>query len=372
VLVDAETTLGVDQTNDFLNHAYIHYLWGRTLRFKGEYLRAEQRFSQAIHDYRKEAELRKGPVHRLVLRAMQGQARAMRLRASTLPNEGAAKKLRIQVAKLLHDARAEAENLKASLHDRAKILIGQAYLALDDRNYEGDTGAKQQTEEILKLYSSDGDTDPSILSRVHLLRFKIDIALMTSSYARHRSGHMEAGIQEAAAALQFAEQANNRRLRARAYIAQGHVALLRIPHGDILTAREWAAKAEKELTVADQDYIRTELSELKERLDEDPQIFKIDFPFTLTDLYRTKLPDGEYTGGLDDFVKHRLKEHIIQKIFLNFENATQMRTKIGTAPETSRMAVGKLDTEEARKWLNSGPKKDGDDDVISADGGRAA
>jgi tetratricopeptide (TPR) repeat protein len=330
ILKTAETCLR--DTGDILNKAYIQYLWGRTFRFRGKYADAAECFRHAAQQYSDEAVLRGGTPHRIILRALHGEARTQRLSAAS-PKlaPGMRSELRNKVSMILSDARAMAEKLDARPHDKAKIWLGEAYLAFDNGDHDG---ALTQSEAILKAYSS-SPKDASILSRVHLLRFKIHIAFLEQR--SNREYHRKAAATEVALALEFGKQQTSHRILARAYIAQGHFALVSTPcGGGVEEARVHAATAEGLLHSEDQDYLRVELKALKAQLVDGAPPLALSFPHS--ELYRK---------NLKKIVDQRIKPEIIRGTYHLYHSPADMKKKTGIATRTINEALKSL---PERKW----------------------
>ena len=204
-------------SGDTLNKAYVLYLKARSLRFQGRYDEAASCFAQSVILYEEDAVDAHKPEYRIILRALQGQARARRLSAlyDNISDQDRLAK-RKEAAELLNRADAMADTMKAGLHDRAKIWLGQAYLALDEGR---PIDARRQATQIST--KTEKFQDDVMRSRVHLLRFKICCVLLAGARPDADTATIiRDAAKEADWSLKSAEDTSHRRVTARSLIAK--------------------------------------------------------------------------------------------------------------------------------------------------------
>lgn len=248
------------KTSDGINQAYVQYLRGRTLRFKGLYELGAERFAESVSLYKVESKERGGHPHGIIVRALAGQARCLRLLAQKLEMDSRRRDaLREEAKRLLVEAQGLTKLLKSSFHDRARIRIGRAQIDIDSQHL---TDAHKEADRLAE--ESAGQENMVILARVNLLNFRIAQKLVLQEASQKNIQRL---IDSADAAVKCAANTEHRRIKARALIARGNA---RVVNRDLEGARRDWIEAAQSLLDSDKDYLREEFDALESLLKAPP------------------------------------------------------------------------------------------------------
>ena len=281
ILKEAETAL-LD-TDDFVTRGNIQSAYGRIARRQGRYEQALQHFANSIEEYKK-----RNPQHRNLARALANIAFVKRLIAVRL-----GKKIDREVARRLKTTgsavrpaappkvreRAHLEKLRAE----ALAELAQAeeiYARYDDHR---GLGTVHVDRGLLYLDSGDLDSaaaegaaayrlgedkkDVILEARARILQSRVDNAKFEEQVEEKSdlSQRAQTALDFAREAVELAKHTQNRRLLARAHIAQGFV-LANDFFGDPHAAGECCDRAAALLRPEGQDYVWEDLQALRRKL----------------------------------------------------------------------------------------------------------
>jgi len=280
-LREAETAL-LD-TDDFVSRGNIHSAYGRIARRQGRYEQALQHFASSIEDYTK-----RNPRHRNLARALANMAFVKRLIALRL-----GKKIDREVARRLNTKgravrsvafpkvreRAHLEKLRVEALAHL-VHAEEVYACYDDHRGLGTVHVDRGL-----LYLDSGDLDAAaaqgatayrlgedkkdfiLQARARILQSTVENARFDEQVEEKSelSQRAQVALDFAREAVEFAKHTQNRRLQARAHIAQGFV-LASDFFGDPHAASECCDRAAALLKPEGQDYIWEDLQALRRKL----------------------------------------------------------------------------------------------------------
>jgi len=280
-LKEAETAL-LD-ADDFVTRGNIQSAYGRIARRQGRYEQALQHFANSVEEYKK-----RNPQHRNLARALANIALVKRLIAVRL-----GKKMDREAAQRLKTARGAVRPAPPPrVRERAQLekLRAEALAHLDQAEgiyarYDDHRGLGTVHVDRGLLYLDDGDLDAAAAEGAAAYRLgedKKDFLLEARArilQSRVENGRFEEQVEEkselsqrAQVALDFAHEAvelakhtQNRRLLARAHIAQGFV-LANDFFSDPQAAGECCDRASALLKPQGQDYVWEDLQLLRRKL----------------------------------------------------------------------------------------------------------
>ena len=281
ILKEAETAL-LD-TDDFVTRGNIQSAYGRIARRQGRYEQALQHFASSIEEYKK-----RNPQHRNLARALANIAFVKRLIAVRL-----GKKIDREVVRRLKTTgravrpvappkvreRAHLEKLRAE----ALAHLAQAevvYARYDDHRGLGtvhvDRGLLYLDSGDLDAAAAEGTTayrlgedkkDVILEARARILQSRVENAKFEEQVEEKSdlSQRAQVALDFAREAVELAKHTQNRRLLARAHIAQGFV-LANDFFGDPHAAGECCDRAAALLRPEGQDYVWEDLQALRRKL----------------------------------------------------------------------------------------------------------
>jgi tetratricopeptide (TPR) repeat protein len=281
ILKEAEAAL--QDTDDYVTRGNIHSAYGRIARRQGRYEQALGHFANSIEEYKK-----RNPQHRNLARALANIAFVKRLIAVRL-----GKKIDREVARRLKTTGSAVKPISApKLREREHLeklrLEAMAHLAQAEGIYgrcDEHRGLGTVHVDRGLLYLDSGDLDAAAAEGAAAFRLaedKKDVILEARArilQSRVENAKFEEQVEEksdlsqrAQAALDFAREAvelakhtQNRRLLARAHIAQGLV-LANDFFSDPHAAGECCDRAAALLRPEGQDYVWEDLQALRRKL----------------------------------------------------------------------------------------------------------
>ncbi|HXW16643.1 MAG TPA: hypothetical protein VEN79_19195, partial [Terriglobia bacterium] len=280
ILKEAETAL-LD-TDDFVTRGNIQSAYGRIARRQGRYEQALLHFASSIEEYKK-----RNPQHRNLGRVLANIAFVKRLIAVRL-----GKKIDREVARRLKTSGSGVRPVTPQARERAHLekLRGEALTHLSQAEvvyarYDDHRGLGTVHVDRGLLYLDSGDLDAAAVEGATAYRLgedKKDVILEARArilQSRVENAKFEEQVedksdlsQRAQVAMDFAHEAvelakhtQNRRLLARAHIAQGFV-LANDFFGDPHAAAECCDRAAALLRPEGQDYVWEDLQALRRKL----------------------------------------------------------------------------------------------------------
>ena len=281
ILKEAESSL-LD-TDDFVTRGNIHSAYGRIARRQGRYEQALQHFARSIEEYTK-----RNPQHRNLGRALANIAFVKRLIAVRI-----GKKIDREVGRRLKMTRRAVKTVAPpKLRDRAQLerLRNEAMVHLAQAQeiyarYDDHRGLGTVHVDRGMLYLDGGDLDTAAVegatafhlgedrkdyileARARILQSWVENAKFDEQVEEKSdlSQRAQVALEFAREAVEFAKHTQNRRLLARAYIAQGFV-LVNEFFGDPHAAGECCDRAAALLKPEGQDYIWEDLQVLRRKL----------------------------------------------------------------------------------------------------------
>ena len=281
ILREAETAL--EDTDDFVTRGNIHSAYGRIARRQGRYEQALHHFASSIEDYKK-----RDPQHRNLARALANIAFVKRLIALRL-----GRKIDREVARRLKatgraiqpvlppKARERTHLEKLRVEALAHLAQAQSIYARHD-DHRG-LGTVHVDRGLLYLDSGDLDTaaaegaaafnlgqdkkDFILEARACILQATVENARFEEQVEEkpNLSQRAQVALDFAREAVEFAKHTQNRRLLARAHLAQGAV-LANDFFNDPHAAGECCDRAAALLRPEGQDYVWEELQGLRRKL----------------------------------------------------------------------------------------------------------
>jgi tetratricopeptide (TPR) repeat protein len=281
ILKEAETAL-LD-SDDFVTRGNIQSFYGRIARRQGRYEQALQHFANSIDEYKK-----RNPQHRNLGRALANIAFVKRLIAVRL-----GKKIDREVAQRLKTATSAARPVAPpKLRERAHLgkLRAEALAHLSQAEeiyarYDDHRGLGTVHVDRGLLYLDSGDLDAAaaegaaayrlgeekkdviLEARARILQSWVDNAKFEEQVEEKSdlSQRAQTALDFAREAVELSKHTQNRRLLARAHIAQGFV-LANDFFGDVHAAGECFDRAAALLKPEGQDYVWEDLQALRRKL----------------------------------------------------------------------------------------------------------
>jgi tetratricopeptide (TPR) repeat protein len=281
ILKGAETVL--IETDDYVTRGNIQSAYGRIARRQGRYDQAIQHFADSIEEYRK-----RNPQHRNLARALANIAfvkRLIALRLARKIDREAARRLKTASRGTTHTApfkpreRGHLEKLRAeAFEDLAQaekvylrrndhrglgtVHVNRGLLCLDSGDLDG---AASQGAAAYRL--GEDKNDFILEARARILQSMVENARFEEQIEERAdlSHRAQIALDFAREAVESAKHTQNRRLLARAYIAQGFV-LANDFFGEPHSAGECCDRAAALLKPEGQDYIWEDLQALKKKL----------------------------------------------------------------------------------------------------------
>ena len=277
-----ESEAALRETDDYVTRGNIQSAYGRIARRQGRYDQAIQHFANSTEEYQK-----RNPQHRNLARALANIAFVKRLIAVRLgkkidaevarrlktnvrraASHGPRLKERAHLERLRAEALAhlgEAEKIYAHHNDHrglGTVHVDRGLLCLDSGELE--TAASEATT---AYHLGEDKKDLILQARARILQSTVEIAkfeeqIEEKSDLSHRA---QIALDFAREAVEFAKHTQNRRLQARAYIAQGFV-LANDFFSDPHSAGDCCDRAAALLRPQGQDYIWEDLQVLRRKL----------------------------------------------------------------------------------------------------------
>jgi tetratricopeptide (TPR) repeat protein len=301
---------------------------GRFIRRSGDYTAALKQFELAIEIYSE-----RHFQHPNLARALVNAAYAKRLIALDIKPKMRGGQARGSVhARYLQLIREALELLQKAgeiyaLHSHQRgsgsVLVNAGQLHLES----GDTD--QASAEAHKAYlAGEKRHDLILMSRARNLQSSVELA-RSEEHGEERqdvSKHATLAARYSEHAIRMAEQTQNKRLIAEAYIGRGLVAADDF-FQEFELAKDLAAKASALLTVDDRDHLFKELVALKEKV---LRSMAIDQTLRLWS-------DGQLGGKTFRQVEEEFAELIIPKVWVNLgRNVTRVATQLSISPKKVR------------------------------------
>jgi tetratricopeptide (TPR) repeat protein len=281
ILKEAETAL-LD-SDDFITRGNIHSAYGRIARRQGRYEQALQHFASSIEEYKK-----RNPQHRNLSRVLANVAFVKRLIAVRLGRKidrEVARRLKVTgsgvrpVAAPKVRERAQMEKL------RAEALADLAQAEAISARYDDHRGLGTVHVDRGLLYLDSGDLDSAaaegaaahrlgedkkdfiLEARARILQSRVENAKFEEQVEEKSdlSQRAQVALDFAREAVELAKHTQNRRLLARAHIAQGFV-LANDFFADPNAAGECCDRAAALLRPEGQDYVWEDLQALRRKL----------------------------------------------------------------------------------------------------------
>ncbi len=281
ILKEAEAVLL--ETDDYVTRGNIQSAYGRIARREGKYAQALQHFANAIEEYKK-----RDPQHRNLARSLANMAFVKRLIALQLRKKidaGVARRWksgkrepgraafykpqervrfeRLREEALAHLAAAEAIYSRHNDHRGAgTVHVNYGYLYLDSGDLDQ---AASQAAEAYQL--GEEKKDYILVARARILQCTVENAKFEEQIEDRSdpSHHAQLAGDFARDAVEFAKHTQNRRLLAKAYVAQG-LTLSNDFFNDPDAARQCCDRATAVLKPESQDYVWEDLQTLKGKL----------------------------------------------------------------------------------------------------------
>jgi tetratricopeptide (TPR) repeat protein len=281
ILKEAEAVLL--ETDDYVTRGNIQSAYGRIARRQGRYDQAIQHFADSIEEYKK-----RNPQHRNLARALANIAfvkrliavrlgkkidrevsRHLKVAASHEPARVAQPKLRerVHLERIRAEAfehLAEAEEIYARYNDHrglGTVHVDRGLLSLDGGDLDAaasEGGAAYRLAEDKK--------DFILEARARILQSTVENARFEEQIEDKSEGQRaQVALDFAREAVECAKHTQNRRLLARAYIAQGFV-LANDFFGDPQSAGDSCDRAAALLKPEGQDYVWEDLQALRRKL----------------------------------------------------------------------------------------------------------
>jgi tetratricopeptide (TPR) repeat protein len=301
---------------------------GRYVRRSGEYTKALEHFQQAIDLYSKHS-----PNHSNLARALVNASYVKRLIAIDLSQstkEGRARgvhhdrylKICAEALDLLHRA-GEIYALNSHRSGRGSVLVNAGHLHLDRDDID------RASEEAAKAFALGQEKhDVILMARARTLQAAIKNKQVEEQVgeAEDIASFANAAAQFADEAVVFAQQTQNKRLLAGAYIARGSTAANEF-FAEWESAKQFASLAGELLSPDDRDHLSKELAVLKSRI-----LRAIGIDQTLRSWSDGLTGDKTFQQVTEEFA-----EIVIPKVWLRQErNITRVAAKLSISPKKVR------------------------------------
>ena len=264
--------------------------------------------------------LRTGPSSDFeILRVLENHAKSLRLRARSTLDKLQKGQLLEAAKERLSEALTIADSIEAGVDERARIWIGQGYLALDTRDRHS-----FKLISVMLLKECANLLDNVVWARIHLLLFRSTYQRL-DFMERIDPPFLESAAMHAREATKFARNTQHRRIIARAEIARGLVTL-KLGPSEVDRADRFADAADDQLEAYDQDYVRDELLELRRKIDQAKG--RPSNPLIVYYL------DDVYEKNITDLIENDLKKKIIQRTQHLYNSIRDMRDRTGLSQET--------------------------------------
>jgi tetratricopeptide (TPR) repeat protein len=325
LLDEAEDELRV--TGHALSLGNIESARGRFIRRSGDYTLALEHFERAIaifsetqanHPNLARALVNAAYVKRLIALDMQAQWKGEHVR-------GAVHAEYLQVLREALQLLRKARDIYA-LHQYqggiASVLINAGHLHLES----GETDeAFTESEEAFALAQERHDV--ILMARSRILQAAVELAHAEElGESPGTAFHAHRAVQYADEAIELAQQTQNRRMLAGAYLARGSAAADYFPP-EWEVARDYASKAAALLTEDDRDHLVTELSRLKAKI----------LRSTGIDQTLRLWSDGQLGNKTFQQIQEEFAELVIPKVWNSVgKNVTLVAQKLSISPKKIR------------------------------------
>jgi tetratricopeptide (TPR) repeat protein len=309
---------------------------GNILSFQGRLYREERQYEKAL-ECSNEAIVAYGehdPGHRNVARCHINNGFVYRLLARDLDRKRVPPALRTKTEEQVNALRqkafeelAQADEIfrfdeKRNARRLGKLHSIRALLFLD--LCEFDTA---EAEACLAFTLAESKNDKLVMADARIIQSTLALEGGKGSNARKAFEFAQQGIE-------LAEQTQDRRLRARAYIRQG-LALLEFPYDDALGARACYQEAQTYLVPEDKDYLRDTFAGLAKGIERKLSVSTFVYRITRADMEKYHL-DG-YT--LEEISAER-DEELIRYVYLNSDRSIKKTAnKLKTGEKKVRRAL---------------------------------